>query len=59
MLYFGPTDFLLCFNLIIFADGLSEGNETFNLSLSFSADVNYTYVGPTEATLVIMDAPGM
>ncbi len=57
-LYFGSDDYLRCFNITTLDDNLLEGNETFQLSLTVTADVEYTFVGPSEVTLHIIDNDG-
>lgn len=58
-LYFGPSDYQLCFTLTFLDDGLVEGNETFHLFLdSVDTSVNYSYIGLTEATIVILGNVG-
>ncbi len=58
-LYFGSQDSIMCINVTIIEDDLIESTENFTISLSVSADVNYTFIGPTEATVVILDFNGM
>ncbi|XP_064388044.1 uncharacterized protein LOC135336225 isoform X3 [Halichondria panicea] len=58
-LYFGSQDSIMCINVTIIEDDLIESTENFTISLSVSADVNYTFIGPTEATVVILDFNGI
>ncbi len=57
-LYFGSQDSTMCVNIFVNDDNFIEANETFMLSLSVSADVNYTFIGPMGVTVIIMDDDG-
>lgn len=59
MLYFGPTDVYQCFSIIVFDDGVPEGNEVFHLSVFIDAEVNYTLIGRNIVTFLITDEVGM
>ncbi len=57
-LYFGREDYVKCFNITTLDDGVIEGNETFSLTFSIYPDVNYTFIGPEQAILHIIDNDG-
>ncbi len=58
-LNFGSEDSMMCINVTVIDDDKVEGNETFTISLSVNTtDVSYTFVGPMQATVIIVDNDG-
>lgn len=54
-LYFDHHQSIACVNISIYDDDITEANETFKISASVDANVNYSFVSPREVTMIIVD----